>query len=248
MSLTKCPECGKEISDKAMACPNCGYPMNTPTSTKPRVRNGKPTKLPNGYRSVYHLSGKRRKPFAVRKTDKWIIDPDTGRAKQTYATREEAMIALATFNKNPYDIAAESVTFEECYQRWSENYFPTLAGPSSIRTITAAYSYCSGLYKMRMRDIRVEHLEGTVLNAKVGEATKGRIKSLFNMMYRYALSHEICDKDYASLMFANGSPIKRETQKEAIPFTQDEITLLWDNMDKIPFIDMLLIGIYSDYN
>ena len=28
MALIKCPECGKEISDKANACPNCGNPMN----------------------------------------------------------------------------------------------------------------------------------------------------------------------------------------------------------------------------
>ena len=28
MALIKCPECGKDISDKATACPNCGNPMN----------------------------------------------------------------------------------------------------------------------------------------------------------------------------------------------------------------------------
>lgn len=28
MALIKCPECGKEISDKASACPNCGITMN----------------------------------------------------------------------------------------------------------------------------------------------------------------------------------------------------------------------------
>lgn len=27
MSLIKCPECGKEISDKATSCPNCGFPI-----------------------------------------------------------------------------------------------------------------------------------------------------------------------------------------------------------------------------
>jgi hypothetical protein len=27
MSLVKCPECGKEISDKALMCPNCGFSM-----------------------------------------------------------------------------------------------------------------------------------------------------------------------------------------------------------------------------
>lgn len=29
MALIKCPECGKEISDKASSCPSCGYPINS---------------------------------------------------------------------------------------------------------------------------------------------------------------------------------------------------------------------------
>lgn len=28
MALISCPECGKEISDKAVSCPNCGIPIN----------------------------------------------------------------------------------------------------------------------------------------------------------------------------------------------------------------------------
>ena len=27
MALIKCPDCGKEVSDKAPACPNCGRPI-----------------------------------------------------------------------------------------------------------------------------------------------------------------------------------------------------------------------------
>lgn len=253
MALLKCPECKHDVSDKAAACPHCGYPMNSPTSTKPRIRNGKPTKLPNGFGCIYKLSGKRRKPFAVRKTDKWIIDPVTGKAKQTYinigyyATREEAMIALAEYNKNPYDIKSDSITFSEVYEKWNTGYFPTLSNPSSIRTITAAYAYCNGLYDMRMKDIRASHLEGTILNADVGDSTKGRIKSLFNMMYKYAVAHDIVDKNYASVMFANGNPIKRERTKEPIPFTDEEVQQLWNNKDLIPFADMVLIGIYSGW-
>lgn len=33
MSLIKCPECGKEISDKATICPNCGYPITNTNCT-----------------------------------------------------------------------------------------------------------------------------------------------------------------------------------------------------------------------
>ena len=253
MALLKCPECRHDVSDKALTCPNCGYPMNMPSSSKPRIRNGKPTKLPNGYGTIYKMSGKRSKPYRAMKTDKWIIDHVTGKSKQIrftigyYQSREDAMIALANYNENPYDIKADSITFSEVYEKWSENYFPTLSNPSSVRTVTAAYAYCNGLYDMRMKDIKVSHLEGTILNAQVGDSTKSRIKSLFNMMYKYAVAHDIVEKDYASVMFANGNPIKRSRTKEVVPFSQEEIFLLWDNLDNIAFADMILIGIYSGW-
>lgn len=34
MALIKCPECGKEISDKAEKCPSCGYPITGEKETK----------------------------------------------------------------------------------------------------------------------------------------------------------------------------------------------------------------------
>lgn len=42
MALIKCPECGKEISDKALACIHCGFPLSLlekqtePEVTKPK--------------------------------------------------------------------------------------------------------------------------------------------------------------------------------------------------------------------
>ena len=253
MALLKCPECAHDVSDKAVACPNCGYPMNMPSTTKPRIRNGRPTKMPNAYGSITKMSGKRRKPYRVRVTDRWVIDDKTGRSKQLrptlgyFETREEAMIALATYNENPYDINTDNITFSEVYEKWSDGYFRTLSNPSSARTIKAAYSYCNGLYNMRMQDIRVSHLEGTIINAQVGDSTKARIKSLFNMLYRYAVANDIVEKDYASVMFANGNPIKRSRSRDVIPFTQEEIQMLWNNLEEIPFVDMILIEIYSGW-
>lgn len=253
MALITCPECSHNVSDKAIACPNCGYPINTPSSTKPRVRGGKPTKLPNGFGTIYKMSGKRSKPYRAVKTDKWVIDPDTGKAKQLrytigyYATREEAMIALSEYNKHPYDIKTDSITFSQVYDKWSKQYFETLTNPSSARTITAAYAYCNDLYNMRMKDIKVSHLEGVVINADVGDSTKARIKSLFNMMYKFALAHDIVTKDYASVMFTNGNPIKKSPSKDISIFTTAEISTLWSNVEKVPFVDMILIGIYSGW-
>ena len=29
MALIKCPECGKEVSDRAGSCPNCAFPLSS---------------------------------------------------------------------------------------------------------------------------------------------------------------------------------------------------------------------------
>ena len=41
MALIKCPECGKQISDRAAACPNCGCPVNSNNTTPQTDNNSK---------------------------------------------------------------------------------------------------------------------------------------------------------------------------------------------------------------
>ena len=35
MALINCPECGKEVSDKAPTCPNCGVPIASKSNIQP---------------------------------------------------------------------------------------------------------------------------------------------------------------------------------------------------------------------
>lgn len=205
-------------------------------------------KMPNGYGSVYKLSGKRRNPYIARKTNGWIIDDTTGTAKQQYITigyyptKSEALNALANYNANPYDISSNSITFAEVYAKWSETHFNTIV-PSAQRTWISAFNHSKPLHNMRMRDIRPNHLENTIKNADVGQSTKQRMKSLYNMIYKYCLKYDICDKDYAALCenVKRGNPVI-----ERKPYTPEEIQQLWDNID-FPFVDMVLIGIYSGW-
>lgn len=205
-------------------------------------------KLPNGYGSVYKLSGKRRCPWIARKTKGWLIDDDTQTAKQLYvtvgyyATRQEALNALANYNANPYDIEMHTITFAEVYEKWSVAHFAKIV-PSAQRTWVSAFNHSKPLHNMRMRDIRANHLEGTIQNANVGDSTKQRMKSLYNLMYKYALKYEIVDKDYAALC----DGVKRCKPKiERISYSSAEIKLLWDNVG-FPFVDMVLIGIYTGW-
>lgn len=205
-------------------------------------------KRPNGAGSVYKLSGKRRKPWAARVTIGWEINAD-GKLRQifqpigTYATRVEAETALNNYLQNPYDIDAHRLTFSDVYDLWSAEYFPTLKNKSSVRTVTAAYAYCKPIYNVRMRDLRVSHLQGVIRDADVGDSTKGRIKSIFNMMYKYAMIHEIVDKDYAALFVHKVGKRDKSTRR---PFSNSEIKKLWD-WEKYGVTDMILFSIYSGF-
>lgn len=203
-------------------------------------------KLPNGFGSVYKNSGKRRKPWVARVTVGWELDVQGNRVKQLYkpigsfATRAEALDALSNYHQNPYDLDTQGILFNECYTRWSEEYYATLKNPSSARSYIAAYKYCKALYLMRMRDIRVEHMQGVIKDCTAGDSTKARIKSMFNMIYRWCMIHELVDKNYACLF----SSEKVETKIDRIPYTVEEIAKLWEH-ENFLCIDTVLFAIYS---
>lgn len=96
---------------------------------------------------------------------------------------------------------------------------------------------------MRFRDLRVSHLQGVIRDADVGDATKGRIKSLFNMMYKYALIHEICDKDYAALFAHKAGKRNKENRH---PFKNSEIARLWE-WENVSVVDRILFCLYSGF-
>ena len=251
MALIKCPECELQVSDKALSCPHCGFPLKNPNTKSIKNRNSSRRKrLPNGFGSIVKLSKQNlRKPYMARKTvgktefGKPILKPIG-----YFETYNEAYEALVEYNKNPYDIDAEGILFCEAYEQWSNEYYETIA-PSSTRSLIAAYAYCSPIYNMRFKDLRIHHLKGCINDAQVGQTTKERMKSLFNLMYDWALEHEIVATNYARNFSVKSVIIQENTtqKKPKVPFSKEEIKTLWKNVDKVEFVDMILVGIYSGW-
>lgn len=52
MALINCPECGKEISDKAKSCPNCGCPI-AEVSKSGTVRIKMPNNIVEGWAGLF---------------------------------------------------------------------------------------------------------------------------------------------------------------------------------------------------
>lgn len=197
-------------------------------------------KLPNGTGTVTKLPGTRRRPYMARITTGWT---DEGKQLRKilgyYPTKKEALEALMAYNADPYDLSARSLTFSEVYELWSAEYFPTLANKSSARTYTAAYNHSKTLWDMTFSSIKTSHLENTIEKADTGTATKSRMKSMYNMLFRYAIKHEITDKDYAQLCKA----VKNSAEKHHEPFTDEEIKRI--EALQAPFVDLVIICIYT---
>ena len=72
---------------------------------------------PNGYGSITKLSGNRRKPWMVRAAAEMIYNKDTKKTtckRNTigcYATRKEALQALAEYNSDPYNLESANQAF-----------------------------------------------------------------------------------------------------------------------------------------
>lgn len=219
-------------------------------------------KLPNGFGSITEISNKRlrnrfRVMVTVGKTPEGRPIQKTLKPKGYFKTYNEAYIALVEYNKDPYKLE-DSITVKELYERWSEEYFNKLRSVTSIRTVTAAWKYCGSIYNIRVTDIRARHLKACMDEGYTeyqGEKkyatanTKSRMKSLFNLMFDYALEYELVTKNYART-FKISSDITREqeaTHKGHMPFEDYEIDRLWENLHKYKYIDTILIQCYMGW-
>ena len=201
-------------------------------------------KLPNGYGSVYKLSGKRRKPFVAKRTVGWeIVD---GKAKQLYLVigyyekRDEALMALSEYNCNPYDIEKNKITFRELYEKWSKEHFPKVS-PQAITNYSVAYKYCSSLYDMPFRNIKTNHCQSVLDNSGKAFPTRKIIKTLLNQLYDYAIKNDVVDKKYSTYIDVG----KNEGKLKRKPFTPEEIKCLFDNEQNLEFVDTIIIMIYT---
>ena len=258
--LITCLECGLQVSDKAVACPHCGYPMKPEIVSKSnRVSTNKRKRLPNGFGQISEIKKRNlRKPFRAMIT---VGKTQTGRPISKplqpiayFSTYNEAYSALVEYNKNPYDLS-RTLTVFELYEKWTEEYLPKIS-ESMAYSVKRAWKYCSSVYNMRAVDIRVRHIKGCMEYGHLPDSeeypsarTKNDIKTLFNQMFDYALEYELVEKNYArSFKLSDGLIEEITTTKNGhIPFTDEEMKILWENVDSIKDVDMILIQSYSGW-
>lgn len=261
--LVKCKECDLQVSDKALACPHCGCPTDKNIKTpRPRTRHNKRRRLPNGFGQISEIKGQNlRRPFramvAIGKGENGRPITKLLKPQAYFETYNEAYAALVAYNKNPYSLDAD-ITVKELYEQWTKEYFKTLKSKSSSAGIKAAWAYCTAVYSMKASELRAYHIKGCIEDGVVVTKSKKkhttanlkcRIKSLFNLMLDYALEYEIVDRNYARTFELSDELVAevKKTKNEHIPFTDEEMELLWRHLGSVEGIDILLVQCYSGW-
>ena len=257
--LISCPECELQVSDKALSCPHCGYPMHgEPKKTK--KKRHKYRRLPNGFGQITELKGNLREPFramiTVGKTPEGRPICKLLKPKSYFKTYNDAYEALVEYHRNPYDLDA-NITVEKLFQKWTTGYFLEVK-PSTIRGIRAAWKYCEPLYSMSVVDLKAHHIKGCIENANIirdGEVyyassvTKELMKTIFNKMLAYAVEYDLVQVNVAKnfTLDKKTRTDARTVKNEHMPFTDEEMETLWANINTHEFADIVLIQCYTGW-
>lgn len=195
---------------------------------------------PNGYGCVTKLSGNRSRPYVIKVT----IYDENSHAKQVpvgyAATEAEALIMLAQYNNNPWNVNRETVTLADLYQQWLKGKAPKL-GNSNVSSLKSAFKHCSKYYGVKYRSLRAYQMQDCIDNCGYGYSTQGAIKNLFGHLDRFAFELDIIDKMYSQITTAPPVP---DTTRE--PFTTEQIEALWKIADQ-EWTDTVLIYIYTGF-
>ena len=233
--LIQCPECLNEVSDKAAFCPKCGFPISQ-KKYQPRTKR---KRLPNGFGQISEIHQNLRKPYrAMVSVGTNINGRPICKILGYYKTYNEAYMALAEYNKDPYNL--DGMTVEELYNRWRNS---REVGESSARCYSASWKYLTDLYGMPVKSVRTRTLklcmeQGSASNAPA--SMKISIKNVLNLMMDYAVEYELTDRNYAR-QFSYKSP---EKQKHHICFSDEEMSAIWSIKDD-PNVQMLLVQCYT---
>lgn len=197
---------------------------------------------PNGFGSVYKLTGNRRRPWIARVTVGWDGEKQLFQTLGYFAKRQDAMAALADYHRNPMPRA--TITLGALYEEWAEQKYLSGISKSMVDGYKAAWKHLSRLEKVTMREMRTKHMQDIIndaYGAGLSKSSLQKIRTLCAQLFEYALEHDIAPKDYSQFIKL---PKFENDEKER--YTDLEIKRLWDSVH-VPWVDTILMLIYTGF-
>lgn len=192
----------------------------------------------NGVGTIVKLSGKRRKPYSVRITTGWKDGKQVRKYLGYYRTHSEAIIALADYHKNGYDIDMSKLTLGEVYDKWISRIEHKVT-KNALNAHNMAKIRFGKMADVPITKIKTDQLQDWMDSIELKPSSKIRLKSTLNQVFNYAIQNGIITTNYVQYV-----EIDEKIEKTGKIFTDEEIQTLWDNKDD-QTVRWILILIYT---
>jgi site-specific recombinase XerD len=204
--------------------------------------------------TVFKMPGRRRKPWVARITTGWkktIVKRGKNKGKevprQTYQiigyfeTKQEGIDALAMHRIDPVS-PKTNITLDELYKEWSEAKYESGISRDTVNNYKAAWKHVDRLKNAKLKDLRTAHWQKVIDEKRgvLGHSSLKKIKSLATMLYNYALKNDIAKKNYAEFI-----ELPRHSKQEKQIFSDLDIQKMLKNADTVPWVDTVLIMIFT---
>lgn len=205
-------------------------------------------KLPNNYGSIYKMSGKRRRPYAVRvKTGEHDNGTPTYKYLGYFEKSSDAHTFLAKYNEGlvtPDNRLKSNILFRQVYEEWiTEHERYKDVGKQAHASYTLGFAQLKELHNKIFSMLRVDDLQSEIDKLEnMSESTIQKPITLLHFMYKYALKKEYVDKDYSQFIIRVSAREKQQLHKA---FTHEEIEKLWN--DDSEDSKRILIFIYTGF-
>ena len=200
------------------------------------------------------MPGRRRKPWCARITTGWkktIAKRGKHKGKKVprqiyqiigyFETKQEGIDALALHRIDPVSPKA-NIILEELYEEWSAAKYKSGISRDTINNYKAAWKHVDKLKSAKFKDLRTAHWQKVIDEKKevLGHSSLKKIKSLTTLLYNYALKNDIVKKNYAEFI-----ELPRYSKQEKQIFSDLDIQKMFKNADTVPWVDTILIMIYT---
>ena len=190
--------------------------------------------------AMYEIDQLEKKPFnlelgiqeAIEKLEKHARKK-TFKAKQIkkpigyFKTSAEAQIALAEYNKNPYDLDGRKTTFAEVFKIIWDSELSKM-GKSASYSYDNGFKKCEPVHNMPLKEIKLQHLQDCVDKyAGKSKGTQTNIMKAQKAVFKYAVKNDLVEKDYSQYV----QTAEVAEAKEGKAFSREEVQLVWNNID-----------------
>ena len=150
-------------------------------------------------------------------------------------TKSEANRLAKEYDKRP--TINPQMTLEQLYTIFIDRHSKEITS-STLDNYKQGYKALEPLTHTKVRVIRTTDLQSCIdtLSDTCSYSKISKVKTLLNMLYKFAMANDIIDRNYAEYI-----KLPKHTKKKPDVFTQAEIKILLDNADGDMIVQSILI-------